>query len=137
MKPRHLLKELEQVAAALALTVRTQPFRTAIAPGGLCKLRGQSVVLLNSRTHEDDRALVLAEVLNTMDVTDVAMSEDAREFLAARHAKRPPPRGAAGRQDAGQQSAAGRQGSDGSKSPGNDTRHGPGLRKPRLVRGTY
>ena len=120
MKPRHLLKELEQVAAALALTVRTQAFRTAIAPGGLCKLRGQSVVLLNSRTHEDDRALVLAEVLNSMDVTEVPMSEDVREFLAARHAKRPPARSA-----------------NGHKSPGNDTRHGPGLRKPRVGRSAY
>lgn len=111
MKPRHFLKELEQVAAALELTVRTQPFRTAVAPGGLCKLRGQSVVLLNSRTHEDDRALVLAEVLSTMDVTRVPMSEDAREFLAMRHGKRAPP-----------------------ARPGHDTRRGPGLRrtKPRL-----
>jgi len=111
MKPRHFLKELEQVAAALELTVRTQPFRTAVAPGGLCKLRGQSVVLLNSKTHEDDRALVLAEVLATMDVTGVPMSEDAREFLATRHHKRPAP-----------------------ARPGNDTRRGPGLRrtKPRL-----
>lgn len=111
MKPRHFLKELEQVAAALELTVRTQPFRTAVFPGGLCKLRGESVVLLNSKTHEDDRALVLAEVLSAMDVTRVAMSEDAREFLATRHGKRSPlPR------------------------PGNDTRRGPGLRrtKPRL-----
>jgi len=125
MKPRHLLKELEQVAAALALTVRTQAFRTAIAPGGLCKLKGQSVVLLNSRTHEDDRALVLAEVLNTMDVTEVPMSEDVREFLAARHAKRPAP------------GALGQQRAVGHKSPGNDTRHGPGLRKPRVGRGAY
>lgn len=111
MKPRHFLKELEQVAAALALTVRTQPFRTAIAPGGLCKLRGQAVVLLNSRTHEDDRALVLAEVLNAMDVARVPMSEDAREFLATRQGKRLPV-----------------------TRPGNDTRRGPGLRrtKPRF-----
>lgn len=111
MKPRHFLKELEQVAAALELTVRTQPFRTAVAPGGLCKLRGQSVVLLNSRTHEDDRAMVLAEVLSTMDVTGVSMSEDAREFLAMRNGKRTSP-----------------------MRPGNDTRRGPGLRrtKPRL-----
>jgi len=111
MKPRHFLKELEQVAAALALTVRTQPFRTAIAPGGLCKLRGQSVVLLNSRTHEDDRALVLAEVLNAMDIARVPMSEDAREFLAMRQGKRTP-----------------------TTRPGNDTRRGPGLRrtKPRF-----
>lgn len=111
MKPRHFLKELEQVAEALELKVRTQPFRTGIAPGGLCKLRGESVVLLNSRTHEDDRALVLAEVLCAMDVTHVPMSENAREFLATRHGKRAPvPR------------------------PGNDTRRGPGLRrtKPRF-----
>jgi hypothetical protein len=75
---------------------------------------------LNSRTHEDDRALVLAEVLNAMDITEVPMSEDVREFLAARHAKRTAAEGIARR-----------------KSPGNDTRHGPGLRKPRLGRGAY
>jgi len=68
-------------------------------------------VLLNSRTHEDDRAMVLAEVLSAMDVTRVPMSEDTREFLAMRHSKRPP-----------------------HARPGNDTRRGPGLRrtKPRL-----
>lgn len=109
MKPRHLLKELEQVAAQVHLAVRTQPFRnTAMQPGGLCKLRGRSVVLLNSRTHADDRALVLAEVLNSMDIGHVKMSEDVREFLAARQAKRTP-----------------------EPVRGADTPRGPGLRRTR------
>lgn len=115
MKPRNLLKELEQVAAQVDLSVRTQPFRnTALQPGGLCKLRGRSVVLLNSRTHADDRALVLAEVLNTLDIDHVEMSEDAREFLAARQSRRT--NGNARR---------------GSSPRGADTPRGPGLRRTR------
>ncbi len=89
MKPRHLLKEFEQVATQLNLSVRTQAFRGALSgPGGLCKLRGERVVLLNSRSHEDERALVLAEVLAAMDTSRANMSEAAREFLFSRRAKR-------------------------------------------------
>jgi hypothetical protein len=89
MKPRHLLKELERVAAAVSVTVRTQPFRgSSVSPGGLCKVRGQSVVLLNSRSHEDERALVLGEVLAKMNTSGVNMSEEVREFLLTRGSPR-------------------------------------------------
>lgn len=84
MKPRHFLRELERVAAALELSVRTQPFRSSHSAGGLCKLRGKQVVLLNSHSHEDERALVLAEVLARMDISDVSMSEEVRQLLGSR-----------------------------------------------------
>jgi hypothetical protein len=91
MKPRHLLKELEKVAHAVELSVRTQPFRnSALSAGGLCKLRGERVVLLNSRSPEDERALVLGEVLSRMDTTHVPMSDFLREFLQERQPKRSP-----------------------------------------------
>ncbi len=91
MKPRHLLKELEKVAHAVGLSVRTQPFRSSsVSAGGLCKLRGQQVVLLNSHSPEDERALVLGEVLSRMDTAQVPMSDVVRDFLRERQPKRLP-----------------------------------------------
>lgn len=82
MKPRQLLKELEQVAQAVHISVRTRSFQSsALNAGGLCKLRGQSVVLLNSRSHEDERALVLVEILRQLDTSSVEMSDEARELI--------------------------------------------------------
>ena len=83
MKPRHLLKELEQVAEALGLKVRTQSFRgSGLSVGGLCKLKGQPVVLLNLRVHEDERALALGAILRSMDTQALQLSDEAREFLS-------------------------------------------------------
>jgi len=108
MKPRRLLQELEQVARALDLSVRTQPFRTSVlSPGGLCKVRGEPVVLLNSRSSENERALILGEVLRQMETSGVSMSEEVREFIV------------------GHRRPQGSKGSDGASSAG------PGLRRAR------
>ena len=98
MKPRHLLKELERVAESLGLRVRTQAFRgSGLSVGGLCKLKGEPVVLLNLRANEDERALMLAAILRDMDTTLAQLSEEARELLIApsrqarQYATRPAP----------------------------------------------
>lgn len=79
------------MAHAVELSVRTQPFRNStLSAGGLCKLRGEQVLLLNSRSPEDERALVLGEVLSRMDTTHVPMSDFLREFLQERQPKRSP-----------------------------------------------
>jgi hypothetical protein len=84
MKPRHLLKELEQLAQTLGLSVRTQAFRSStLSVGGLCKLKGRPVILLNSRTQADERALALANILRDMDTTRISISDDVQELLSA------------------------------------------------------
>jgi len=80
------------VATALGIRVRTQSFRGSVSGvGGLCKLKGETVVFLNLRAHEDERALALAAILRDMDTHALKVSEDTRDLLNGAGRPRPVP----------------------------------------------
>jgi UDP-N-acetylmuramate dehydrogenase len=79
-----LFAELSRVAAKLGVPVRVEPFETApVGGGGLCVVRGRSLVLLDARASLGDRVLALARALGGLPVEDVYMAPDARAAVEA------------------------------------------------------
>lgn len=85
MQVHRLLRELEQVAATMGIRVRTEQLRARqTSPGGLCVLRGERVVLLNSRVSESERLITLADLLAPLIPEDQPLSEDVSALLKSR-----------------------------------------------------
>ena len=82
METHRLLRELEQAAGKLGIKIRTEQLRARQAsPGGLCVLRGQRVVLLNSRVGENERLMTLADILAPLVTDEMDLSDEARILL--------------------------------------------------------
>lgn len=90
MEPERLLQELVDVASKLGVDVRVEPLKAGhFGSGGLCRLRGKSLVLLDSKSTLVDRVLTLADALVPLAsrAEDVFMAPEARELLDAARAK--------------------------------------------------
>lgn len=84
MDAQRLLDELLAVARKLDLRVRIEPLRTATGrAGGLCRIRGQTVVLLDELAGPVEQAAALAEALGELDVDNVYMAPEARRTIEA------------------------------------------------------
>ena len=87
--PGRLFDELLGLAARTGLEVRTRSFRSKGSgkvpfAGGLCTVLGKQLVLLNLGASAVERSVALADALSGLAATDLAMSADARRFLAER-----------------------------------------------------
>jgi hypothetical protein len=79
-----LLDELLTVARRLGIEVRVEPFRGGVrSPGGLCRLRGRVLVLIDQRLGVFDRTRTLAEALSELDVEGVYLTPEARRIIEA------------------------------------------------------
>ncbi|MFC1579952.1 hypothetical protein ACFL4N_03460 [Thermodesulfobacteriota bacterium] len=78
-----LLGQLEELAQALDVEVRYEPMRREgpTYPGGLCKLKGQHVLIIDSRAAPWDRIQALARAANRFDLSQVYLRPGVREFL--------------------------------------------------------
>ncbi|HEX4995284.1 MAG TPA: hypothetical protein VFX87_09955 [Methylomirabilota bacterium] len=84
MDPQQLLDELAQAANRLGVEVRTEPFETpATMGGGLCIVRGESLVLIDQRAPLPDRLRALARALVELRSETVYMAPEARELIEA------------------------------------------------------
>lgn len=84
MDAQRLLDELLAAARKLGLKVRIEPMRTAAGrAGGLCRLRGQTMVLLDELAAPVEQAAALAEALGELDVENVYMAPEARLAIEA------------------------------------------------------
>jgi hypothetical protein len=77
-----LLDELLSVARRLGIQVRVQPFRGGIrSGGGLCRLRGRILVLIDQRLGVYERTRTLADALSELDVEGVYLTPQARRII--------------------------------------------------------
>ena len=92
MSPERLLDELVGVAHKLGVDVRIETLRVPVhhASGGMCRLRGKAVVLLDNRSPMLDRVMTLADALAPLASSSeqVYMAPEAREILETARAKR-------------------------------------------------
>jgi hypothetical protein len=81
---RSLLGQLEDLARSLGIEVRYEMLKRegAFAQGGLCRLKGQYLLLVNSKAPSRDKIEALALAVNRFDLTQVFMKPSLREFLA-------------------------------------------------------
>jgi hypothetical protein len=84
MDPAHLLDELLHAARRLGVEVRSEPFETpATMGGGLCVVRGASLVLIDQRAPLPDRLRALARALVEFESETIYMAPEARELVEA------------------------------------------------------
>jgi putative aminopeptidase FrvX len=84
-----LLAELFRAAEKLGIEVRIEPFDTGgTSAGGICKLRGKRVVLIDASASVAEQASALAEVLSNLDHERVYLTPGARDYIYKEKARR-------------------------------------------------
>jgi hypothetical protein len=92
MDDQPLFDELLQAAARLGVEVRIEPFETpATMGGGLCVVRGETLVLIDQQAPLPDRLLALARALVELQSETVYMAPEARELIEALRGDWTPP----------------------------------------------
>ncbi len=83
MDENTLLGQLEELANSLGIEVRSEPIIKAgsFSPGGLCQLRGDYLVILNSAAAKEDQIETLAKAVTRFDLSQVYVRPGLREFL--------------------------------------------------------
>lgn len=83
--PERVLSELVSLAARLGIEVRAEPFGGDVLEGrgGLCRVRGQRMVLMDERLGVRDRIAVMAAALATEDLEGVFVTPAIRELIRA------------------------------------------------------
>ena len=86
-----LLSHLEELAQGLDVEVRYEPMRRdgPTFPGGLCRVKGKYVLIIDSKAVTWDKIQTLAKGLHRFDLSQVYLRPGVREFLD-RVAKRYP-----------------------------------------------
>jgi hypothetical protein len=87
LQPAQLVSALEAVAARLGIAVRYEAMDRALSPrqagGGLCKLRGHPIILIDSELTLRERIAVLAEALGTFDLDGIYLPPLVRATIRA------------------------------------------------------
>jgi hypothetical protein len=87
MKPEQLAEALETAATQLGVKVRYDALAPgATAGGGLCKVKGQWLVIIDKKSSPSERASILADALATFDTDAVFLPPKAREAVHLRRA---------------------------------------------------
>jgi hypothetical protein len=81
---RSLLSQLEDLARSLGIEVRYEMLKRegAVTQGGLCRVRGQWLFLVNSKAPNRDKIEALALAVNRFDLSQIFMKPGLRDFLA-------------------------------------------------------
>jgi hypothetical protein len=81
---RSLLGQLEELARVLGIEVRYEMLKRegASTQGGLCRLKGHYLLLVNSKAANRDKIEALALAVNRFDLSQVFMKPGLRDFLA-------------------------------------------------------
>ena len=84
MDERSLLGQLEDLARNLGIEVRYEILKRegAFSQGGLCRLKGQYLFLINSKASNRDKIEALALAVNRFDLSQMFMKPGLRDFLA-------------------------------------------------------
>lgn len=77
------LDQLEALAWSLGVEVRYEkiPQDDVAIAGGLCRLKGKTVIVIDERTTAKERVRTLVQALKNYDLTDVYVRPALRELL--------------------------------------------------------
>jgi hypothetical protein len=87
-----MLLELEALAARLGVVIRAEPFDKGAlgGRGGLCRVRGKPVVVMDAALPVPDKIAVLASALSLFDLDSVYVSPVLRARIESTGAGRSP-----------------------------------------------
>jgi hypothetical protein len=87
MKPEQITHILEQAAHQLGIKVRYETMTgETLGAGGLCKMRGEWMVIMDRRATFSDRAALLMESLAGFDTDSIFLPPEIREAVVRRRA---------------------------------------------------
>ncbi len=86
MEEKRLLQELEEIAEKLSIAVQYDDLlgMDFSVRGGLCKLRGKNVIILDRRTPPRERIDLLARALRQFDLSSISMKPYVRLIIGDR-----------------------------------------------------
>lgn len=78
-----ILSLLEELCQSLGLQVRYELIKkeASFYPGGLCRIKGEQVVIINSSASNDDKIQILTKAVTSFDLNQVYLKPALREFL--------------------------------------------------------
>jgi hypothetical protein len=78
-----ILNLLEELCQSLGIQVRYELIKKegSFYPGGLCRVKGEQVIILNSSATTDDKIQALAKAVTSFDLDQVYLKPALREFL--------------------------------------------------------
>jgi hypothetical protein len=78
-----ILGQLEELARSLAIEIRYESLKRegAFYTGGLCRLKGAHVMIINSNATTQDKIEVLTRAVNRFDLSGVYLRPGLREYL--------------------------------------------------------
>ena len=88
MKPEQIAEALETAASQLGVRVRYETLAAAgpTGGGGLCKVKGEWLIIIDRKTAASERASILGEALATMDTEHIFLPPKVRDMLVQRRA---------------------------------------------------
>ena len=78
-----LLSQLEELTESLGIKIRHEKIlkEGSFFPGGLCKIKGEDIIIINSKAGVEDKIDILAGALTTFDLSRIFIKPALREFL--------------------------------------------------------
>lgn len=84
-----VIEQLEELARGFGIEIRYEPMdieeETIKVVGGLCKLRGEKLLIINSRAPAKDKINAFAQALNNFDLDQVYIKPVIRALLHSRN----------------------------------------------------
>jgi len=86
MKETMILQSLEAIAEKLGIKVQYENLRKRhiFSKGGLCKLKGNKVVIIDNTINLSEKIDILADALSQFDLEDVYMPPVVRKILVSK-----------------------------------------------------
>ncbi|MFH1349297.1 MAG: hypothetical protein ABII26_00005 [Pseudomonadota bacterium] len=83
MDENTILKQLEELAASLSIQIRYDAIKKegTYYPGGLCRVKGENILFINSKADTRDKIEALAKAVSRFDLSQVYLRPGLREFL--------------------------------------------------------
>ena len=77
------LGQLEELAESLGIEVRFEKLKkeSAFFPGGLCKVKGEDIIIINSTAPIDDKIEIMGKALSSFDFSNIYVLPALRELL--------------------------------------------------------
>jgi uncharacterized protein (DUF111 family) len=83
MDEEEIIEQLEDLAQRLGIKVRYEELKKegVFSPGGLCRVKDEDILIVNSKASVQDKMQVLAKAVTSFDLGGVYMRPGLREFL--------------------------------------------------------
>lgn len=77
------LGQLEELAESLGIEVRFERLKkeSAFFPGGLCRVKGEDIIIINSTAPIDDKIEIIGKTLSSFDLSNIYVLPALRELL--------------------------------------------------------